>query len=307
MRSVTKSCLLLAIAVFATASAKEEEAAVEGAPGTVKMVFVNELPEPITLHYHHNEGLVPQSEEPIKGKGGEMAIITYPGHVFSYEFGGRTHFERASEESPVRILLGGWTEVEVKCMVTAQDETEELSLRIVPWWAPIGATHFLHLVRLGYYDGVALHRVVKGFLTQFGISPDEYLRNQFRTKSVKDEYPNQYAPKFKPGMLSFAGSGEESRTTEVFIVMPGASQAQLDYFGTNVWETPFGTINKVEKSAVSKWFAYGDMPPHGKGPDPVKVYDEGYGYLEREFPKVDHIKNCKVVEIEDAFEPKDEL
>jgi len=270
-------------------------------------VFVNELPEPITLHYNHKEGLVPQSEEPIKAKGGELAIITYPGHVFSYKFGGRTHFERASEESPVRVLLGGWNEVEVRCMVTAQDETEELSLRIVPWWAPIGATHFLHLVRLGYYDGVAIHRAVKGFLAQFGISPDEYLRTQFRTRSVKDEFANQNAPKFKPGMLSFAGSGAESRTTEVFIVMPGTAQSQLDYFGTNVWETPFGIIDKVEKSAVSKWYAYGDMPPNGKGPDPVKIYDEGYEYLEREFPKVDHIKDCKVIEIKEAFEPKEEL
>jgi len=302
MRSVAKSCLLLTMAVFTPVSASEG-----GGEETIKMVFVNQLPEPIMLHFNNREELIPQSEEPIEAKGGELAINTYPGHVFSYEFGGRSHFERASAESTTRVLLGGWNEIEVECMVTAQDETEKLSLRIIPWWSPIGATHFLQHVRRTYYDGVAIHRVVKGFLAQFGISPDRYLRTEFRTRGVKDDPQTNETPKFKPGMLSFAGSGPETRTTEVFIVMPGTPQSQLDYFGTNPWETPFGIIDRVEKSAVSKWFAYGEMPPQGKGPDPKKIYDEGYGYLEKEFPKIDHIKECKVKEIKEAFKEKTEL
>jgi cyclophilin family peptidyl-prolyl cis-trans isomerase len=271
------------------------------------MMFVNELPEPITLHYNTGEDLVPQGEGPINAKGGELAVKTFPGHVFSYEYGGRVHFEKASEESTVRVLLGGWNEIEVHCMVTAQDETEDLSLRIIPWWSPIGATHFLHLVRLGYYNGVAIHRVVKGFLAQFGISPDGYLRTQFQDKGVKDDPQNDDAPEFRPGMLSFAGSGPDTRSTQVFVVMPGTPQAQLNYFGTNSWETPFGIVDRVEKTAVSKWYAYGDMPPNGKGPDPRMIYDEGYDYLENEFPKLDHIKSCKVIEKQKAYHASAEL
>ena len=41
---------------------------------------------------------------------------------------------------------------------------------------------------------------------------------------------------------------------------------------------------------------YGDMPPWGKGPDPQKIYGEGYGYLAREFPELDYLETCRVVE-----------
>ena len=43
--------------------------------------------------------------------------------------------------------------------------------------------------------------------------------------------------------------------------MPGTSQGQLEYFGVNPWETPFGIIDQVEQTAVANWFSYGDMPP----------------------------------------------
>ena len=44
---------------------------------------------------------------------------------------------------------------------------EKLDIMIKPYWSPMGATRFLELVRKGYFDGVALNRVVPKFLTQF--------------------------------------------------------------------------------------------------------------------------------------------
>ena len=41
---------------------------------------------------------------------------------------------------------------------------------------------------------------------------------------------------------------------------------------------------------------YWDMPPWGKGPDPQKIYGEGYGYLAHEFPEIDYLETCRVVE-----------
>ena len=99
--------------------------------------------------------------------------------------------------------------------------------------------------------------------------------------------------------MSFAGSGHDSRTTEVFIVMPGTSQQQLDRFGENTWETPFAVIEgDVEKSALKKIYSgYGDMPPWGNGPESSRIYDvDGYTrYLPKKFPKLDYIDRCYVV------------
>lgn len=59
----------------------------------------------------------------------------------------------------------------------------------------------------------------------------------------------------------FLGNGDDSRTTEIFIAMPGASQEQLDYFGENSWETPFAVL-QGDANVLSKIYSdYGDMPP----------------------------------------------
>ena len=85
-----------------------------------------------------------------------------------------------------------------------------------PNWSPRGASRFLELVREGYYDGVALNRVVPEFLTQFGISRNVELRRKYRRRSIFDDPPamGQSWARFRPGYLSFAGSsGRNSRTS----------------------------------------------------------------------------------------------
>ena len=46
------------------------------------------------------------------------------------------------------------------------DVVPSLEMLVKPYWSPMGASRFLELVRAGYYDGVALNRVVPGFLMQ---------------------------------------------------------------------------------------------------------------------------------------------
>jgi peptidyl-prolyl cis-trans isomerase A (cyclophilin A) len=173
-----------------------------------------------------------------------------------------------------------------------------LDILVKPYWAPRAASRFLELVRDGYYDGVAFNRVVPNFLTQFGIGKDYFTRTKERELTIWDDFTKDI--KFEPGTISFAGSGHDSRTTEMFIVMPGTSQEQLNKFGENSWETPFAVIEgDVEKSALTKIYSgYGDMPPFGKGPDSNRIYDvDGYTrYLPKSFPKLDYIDRCYVVE-----------
>lgn len=131
-----------------------------------------------------------------------------------------------------------------------------MDILIMPYWAPRGAVRFLELVRMGYYDDVALNRVVPNFLTQFGIASDYGLRSDIREIKISDDYNRQIT--FNPGYVSYAGSGPDSRTSEIFIVMPGA---QLDAFGKHPWETPFGFVEgDVENGVLSKIYSgYGDM------------------------------------------------
>ena len=117
--------------------------------------------------------------------------------------------------------------------------------------------------------------------------------------AIQDDNNNKKKKyKFQPGYMSYAGSGKDSRSTEVFIVMPGTLQRQLDYFGTNSWETPFGYVEMDDvNNVVAKWHSYGDIPPYGNGPDPQRIYQkDGYEYLKQEFPQMSYIQTCSIID-----------
>lgn len=110
---------------------------------------------------------------------------------------------------------------------------------------------------MGYYNEVVFNRVVPQFLIQFGIAKDYELRTEVSDIAIWDDYDEGI--EFEPGFISYAGSGPDSRTAEIFIVMPNASTDQLERFGENAWETPFGFV-EGDLSVLSKIYSgYGDM------------------------------------------------
>jgi len=283
--------------------------------GKVRLTIINELNTDVSVYF---EG---ETERFLQGivtsKGGEMRVDTDPGHLFTYDFEGERHFfeaarevtgENSEKENPetedpktedsifeVVILNAGKDEVDVFCTTTIRGgEINSVPLRFIlrPSWAPRAVSRFMQLVRRGYYDGVAINRVVPGFLTQFGIGKNVMQRHEYSEFNIKDD--KDKGIKFQPGMMSFAGRDVDSRTTEVFIVMPDTSQAQLDYFGVNSWETPFGYVTGTLHDTALNFFApTGDLPPLGDGPDPHKIYlNDGYEYLAAEFPGLDYINYC---------------
>jgi peptidyl-prolyl cis-trans isomerase A (cyclophilin A) len=40
---------------------------------------------------------------------------------------------------------------------------------------------------------------------------------------------------------------------------------------------------------------YGDMAPHGSGPEINRIYTEGTPYLEKQFPRMDYIKTATIM------------
>lgn len=227
------------------------------------------------------------------------------GHKFSYQAVVATSSEEttppAAPLTEVQVLekdasfAMGPEHYEVQCSTTEGD----IHAHIIPNWSPRGATRFIQMVTIGFYDGTALYRVIPNFLTQFGISANPALSNEWKNKQIPDDPP----PKdlyFQPGYLSYAGSGKDSRTTQVFVVMPGTSQSQLNYFGSNSWETPFGYIDEYDmENVVANWYSqYGDMSSQGNsgGPDQQRIYmEDGYDYLQKEFPHMSYVHKCEVV------------
>ncbi len=153
-------------------------------------------------------------------------------------------------------------------------------------WAPMGADRFYNLVRAGYYDDTRIHRVVPGFMAQFGIHGDPYVNYVWRDESLPDDPVLQSNLR---GRLTFAQAGPHSRTTEVFVSL--TDNASLDEEGF----APFGEV--VEGMDVVDAFhaGYGDGPPRGDGPYGAMAQARGNEYLDEEFPELTTIVRATIV------------
>ncbi len=160
-------------------------------------------------------------------------------------------------------------------------------IEITRAWAPLGADRFYNLVKNGYYDGCRFFRVVADFMVQFGINGDPKLNTVWRQARIQDDPVKQSN---KRGYVSFATSGPNSRTTQVFINFSDRN-AQLDGMGF----APFGKVVEGMNIVDRLYSGYGDGAPRGSGPDQGKLQMEGNAYLDKGFTKLDAIKSAAIV------------
>ena len=160
-------------------------------------------------------------------------------------------------------------------------------------WAPLGAERFVTLVKDGFYTDIAFFRCVKGFLTQFGISADPKMKHWHHENILDD-------PNLKMGIqknyVSFAGGGPNTRSTQIFIAFE-----YLDFLGKEPWETPFGVVVEGQATLDALYKEYGDIPPFGNGPDQTKIQNRGNSYVHENFPNVDFLQSCTVIEEESSM------
>jgi peptidyl-prolyl cis-trans isomerase A (cyclophilin A) len=153
-------------------------------------------------------------------------------------------------------------------------------------WSPNGADRFFDLVRLKFYDGARFFRALKDFVVQFGIAGDPSVQAQWRSSVILDDPPKQSN---KRGTLTFATSGPNSRTTQLFVNL--GDNGRLDARGF----TPLGEVVEGMEVFDRIYFGYGEGAPRGAGPEQGRIEQEGNAYLEREFPRLDYIRTARVV------------
>lgn len=153
-------------------------------------------------------------------------------------------------------------------------------------WAPRGADRFYNLVKNGFYDDVRFFRVLDGFMAQFGINGDPALMAKWRVARIPDD---PVAQSNRRGMISFATSGPNSRTTQVFINY--GDNSNLDGIGF----APFGRVVSGMDVVDGLYAEYGEGAPNGRGPDQRRMQMEGNAYLKQNFGKLDYIEKATIV------------
>ena len=120
----------------------------------------------------------------------------------------------------------------------------KIELKLYPDIAPLAVENFTTHVKNGYYDGVAFHRIIKGFMIQGG-DPTETGRGgeSIWGKKFKDEYKNKTFNKI--GILAMANSGPATNGSQFFITT--AKTPWLNGRHTIFGEVVASTMNTVSK------------------------------------------------------------
>jgi peptidyl-prolyl cis-trans isomerase A (cyclophilin A) len=163
----------------------------------------------------------------------------------------------------------------VKFQTTAGD----FVVQVTRSWAPLAADRFYNLVKHGFYDEAAFFRVIPGFVVQFGLSADPAVNNVWRKSNFKDDPVTQSN---KPGFITFATAGPNTRTTQLFINI--GNNAQLDRMGF----APFGQVNSGIDVVKKIHSGYGESPDQGS------ITALGKAYLDKNFPKLDRIRSATI-------------
>lgn len=188
-----------------------------------------------------------------------------------------------SEESEIQLASGEAEADDFK--VKFETSVGNFVVLVHPSWAPLGAERFRELVTDGFYDGCKLFRVVlkpDPFMVQFGINGDPKVMDKWRDEKIKDDPVRKSN---KKGYITFATSGKNSRTTQVFINY--TNNSRLDDMGF----APFGEVIEGMDVVEKFYSVYGEAPSRQQ----QRIQEEGNKFLEANFPNLDSIKKATIV------------
>ena len=152
-------------------------------------------------------------------------------------------------------------------------------------WAPGGADRFYNLVKAGFYDNCKFFRTIEGFMVQFGISAYPAVSEVWREARIDDDPVKEHNTR---GRITFATSGKNSRTSQVFINF--VDNSKLDPMGF----APFGEVVEGMENVDKLYNGYGEGAPRGRGPDQGRIQKRGNAYLDAKFPKLDGIVKATI-------------
>jgi len=260
-RALLSHSFLLVAGVLAL-GCKKNEPAPEPAPPP-KPAEPVKAPEPVKAAAEATpppaDSAPPKPAEPAKALAGKDALLAP---------------KSMTEEAPAKY--------KVKFTTTKGDFVVEVTRE----WAPQGADRFYNLVKNGFYEDTRFFRVIKGFMVQFGISGEPAINNVMEQARIQDDPVKQSNVR---GNITFATAGPNTRTSQVFINYK--DNANLDGMGF----APFGKVVTGMKTVDALNGEYGEGAPGGAGPSQDRMQREGNAYLTKEFPKLDYVKQAKIV------------
>jgi peptidyl-prolyl cis-trans isomerase A (cyclophilin A) len=176
-------------------------------------------------------------------------------------------------------------------LVKFETTAGNFTVAVAPSWAPLGAARFRELVEAGFYDGCRFFRVAPGFVVQFGINGDPEVSKKWSNANINDD---PVVASNTRGKITFATSGPNSRTTQVFINYDDNSR--LDAMGF----APFGDVVEGMDVVGSIDATYREAPSqHQKA-----IEEQGNAFLSEKYPNLDSVEKATIVGSPAAEQPQ---
>ncbi|MCC6525395.1 MAG: peptidylprolyl isomerase [Polyangiaceae bacterium] len=165
----------------------------------------------------------------------------------------------------------------------------EFVLEAVRAWAPHGVDRFYNLVKLGFYNDVALFRVIKqpdatnDFVVQFGIHGVPAVAEKWERATIPDD---PVAQSNLAGFASFAATGEpNSRATQIFVNYGPNQGLDRAHFA------PFARLVTGMPVLRSLYGGYGEEPTR----DQLQARRQGNAFWRARFPLLDFVTSAALV------------
>ena len=163
--------------------------------------------------------------------------------------------------------------------VTFKTTAGDFVVSVTRAWAPLGADRFYNLVKHRFFTDAAFFRVMPDFIVQFGLSANPAVNKVWDKASIKDDPVTQSN---HTGYLTFATAGPNTRTTQLFINL--GENGSLDGQGF----AAFGQVTSGMDVVQKIYSGYRETP------DQALITSQGKAYLDKNFPKLDHIISATV-------------
>jgi len=166
-------------------------------------------------------------------------------------------------------------------------------LELVRAWGPIGADRLYNLARLGYYDDARFHRVVAGYIVQWGINGSPAVNAAWKDQHIADDPPRSHNVR---GTFAFAQLGpghSNTRDREIYVNLGDNPRSDAEPF------TVLGRVIDGMNVLDSLYSGYGEKSGGGvrqgkQGP----LEAGGNAYMDREYPRLDRILRVTVTAVE---------
>lgn len=189
-----------------------------------------------------------------------------------------------------KLFKEKWTEQEAPQEFKARFETTQGNFDIISKreWSPEGVDRLYTLIKRGFYNDIAIFRVVPNFVVQFGINDSEEANKSWDKYKLNDE---PVILKNDSLTISFARGGKRTRGTQIFINLKNNNRLD-DLAGGGV--VGFPGIAKVTSGMENVLKFYGEYGDElGRRQDSIQKY--GNAFIRKNYPEVDFIEKAYII------------